>query len=240
MKVCIQYDYKSIPYPSATLPGATVASGGCGVCAAVMIAENLAGRAFPVDQAAEFSIEKGARVIGGTDMNVLGAALAEKFGLNFSRTDSIKELSDHLSAGGMAIANVSGDRAGRAGIFSNSGHFVVAAAIKGSTVTVLDPGYYQGKFDLAGRAGKVRVVSRGVVECSAADLHADCQDSVAKYFLFSRPAGDNDPEPWEAEAVDWARELGLIRGDDTGDLMLHSPVTRAQLAVILKRFSDIF
>ncbi|MBQ9980185.1 MAG: S-layer homology domain-containing protein [Oscillospiraceae bacterium] len=237
MKVCIQSDYKSIPYPSATLPGATLASGGCGVCSAVMIAENLAGVSFPAEQAAVFAMESGARVIGGTDMNVLGAAVAEKFGLEFSVTDDPAALISHLCAGGMAVANVSGDRPGRQGIFSNSGHFVTVAAARENTLTVLDPGYYEGKFDLPGRQGKVTVLRRGVVECSAADLHADCAGRSPRYWLFS-VVRDNIAHPWEQEGVNWAVELGIIRGDDRGDLQLHTGVTKAQLAVMLKRFYD--
>ncbi len=51
---------------------------------------------------------------------------------------------------------------------------------------------------------------------------------------------DNTPAPWSEEAVTWATENGLLVGDETGDLMLRSPITREQFCVILKRFHDKF
>ena len=39
--------------------------------------------------------------------------------------------------------------------------------------------------------------------------------------------------------MDWATEGGLMAGDGTGNLMLHSPLTRAQFCVMLKRYHEI-
>ncbi|MBQ7625261.1 MAG: S-layer homology domain-containing protein [Clostridia bacterium] len=39
---------------------------------------------------------------------------------------------------------------------------------------------------------------------------------------------------WESEAVAWAAERGIFRGDGTGSLMPKKPVTRAELAKALK------
>lgn len=50
---------------------------------------------------------------------------------------------------------------------------------------------------------------------------------------------DNIPAGWAKEAVEWAVDNGLMVGSN-GDLMLHSPVTREQLCVMLKRYHDIF
>lgn len=54
-----------------------------------------------------------------------------------------------------------------------------------------------------------------------------------------KSALDNTPAPWAAEAVAWATESGLMLGDDRGDLMLHSPITREQFCVMLKRYHDL-
>lgn len=52
----------------------------------------------------------------------------------------------------------------------------------------------------------------------------------------STPAAlDNTPDAWAKDAVDKAIGAGVLRGDDKGDLKLHSPVTRQELAVILAR-----
>lgn len=49
---------------------------------------------------------------------------------------------------------------------------------------------------------------------------------------------DNTPSEWSKEAIAWATENGLLVGDETGNLMLRSPITREQFCVILERFCD--
>ena len=53
------------------------------------------------------------------------------------------------------------------------------------------------------------------------------------------PVPDSTPVDWEKGGVDWATEGGLMAGDGTGNLMLHSPLTRAQFCVMLKRYHEI-
>lgn len=49
---------------------------------------------------------------------------------------------------------------------------------------------------------------------------------------------DNTPAKWSKEAVEWAVDNGILAGNDKGDLMLRSPITREQMCVILKKFYD--
>lgn len=49
---------------------------------------------------------------------------------------------------------------------------------------------------------------------------------------------DNTPSSWAVEAVNWGLRYKLLAGDETGNLKLHEPVTREQLMVILKKFSE--
>lgn len=51
---------------------------------------------------------------------------------------------------------------------------------------------------------------------------------------------DNAPAAWSKECVEWAIQNGLMVGDDRGDLMLRSPLTREQFCVMLKRYHDTF
>lgn len=51
-------------------------------------------------------------------------------------------------------------------------------------------------------------------------------------------AKDNVPAEWAKEAVVWATENGIIKGDENGDLHLGDPVTRQELCVMLKRMAD--
>ena len=49
---------------------------------------------------------------------------------------------------------------------------------------------------------------------------------------------DNTAADWSKDSVNWAIKNSLLKGDGNGDLMLHSPVTREQFCVILKRYHD--
>jgi hypothetical protein len=49
------------------------------------------------------------------------------------------------------------------------------------------------------------------------------------------PDLDNTPRDWEKKAVDLAISRGIIAGDDTGNLRLHSPASRADVLVFFER-----
>ena len=50
---------------------------------------------------------------------------------------------------------------------------------------------------------------------------------------------DNTAADWAKDAVNWALRNGILKGDERGDLMLHSPVNREQFCVMLKRYADL-
>lgn len=50
---------------------------------------------------------------------------------------------------------------------------------------------------------------------------------------------DNKPSEWAKDAVDWATDNGIIKGDAFGDLRLRDAVTREELLVILYRALSI-
>ena len=171
-----QLNYADIPYPSSLYPNATVKSGGCGVCCASMIVENLAGQAFQPEVSAKFSINCGARAATGTDMEVLARALCQKFDLTYQSTTDINAVASAMQTGTMAIANTKG---GTNGLFSTSGHYVVIAEYKNPSFTVLDPYLYSGKFNTSTRKGKVRQ-SGNLLQVSKENVAADCK----KYYIF--------------------------------------------------------
>ena len=49
---------------------------------------------------------------------------------------------------------------------------------------------------------------------------------------------DNSPSAWAKEAVEWAQEQGLLKGDQYGNLQLHKEMTREEMCVFLYRFSN--
>jgi len=192
-----QNDYDYVPYPSPELPRATVKSGGCGVCCGAMIVSSMASQTVDPEAMAAYSIAIGARVSGGTDMNTLADAICRDYGLSCETTSDENNLLEHLKDGGMAIANVGGDRDGWTGVFSNGGHFVVVAEYNGYTVAIMDPAYYSGKFSLAGRSGKV-IVNGDLCYCNVEVLADDTANRSPAYWLFKK--GDDDMPEGALEA----------------------------------------
>ena len=173
-----QRNYKHIPYPSQALPNATVASGGCGVCSASMVIENLLKCPFAPQKSAEFSIKNGGRVNGGTDMSKLSKALCCSFPLKFSVSSDIKTVASKVKNGAMAIAHAKG---GTKGLFSTSGHFVVLAEYKDGIFTVLDPYLYNGKYNTEYRRNKA-TLKGNYLYVSTDNVACDC----TKYYIFER------------------------------------------------------
>lgn len=193
-----QNNYAYIPYPSPSLPKATVKSGGCGVVCASMIVENLTGAAMPPEKMAPYAIKEGARVSGGTSMVILAQALARDYGLKFVTTNDENLLQQHLQKGGMAVANVGGNSPGYTGVFSDGGHYIVVAGLNSDgKLIVLDPGYYVGKFNLPGRKGKV-VMQGNYALCSMSVLAVDTATRNPAYWLFEKEA---------KEVPDWMTKL---------------------------------
>ena len=60
-------------------------------------------------------------------------------------------------------------------------------------------------------------------------------------YYFGHPYYDSesaDCSYWAKTACEWAASVGLFIGDENGDYKWRDPVTREQVAVILKRFHD--
>nr|DAM46232.1 MAG TPA: peptidase [Caudoviricetes sp.] len=149
-----------------------------------MIIANLTGQAVDIPAFAQYCIKSGSRVSGGTDMRRLANVICRDYGLTCETTNDSGKLLDHLAAGGIAVANVSGNRKGYTGVFSDSGHYVVVAAAEGDMLSVLDPAMYAGKFNMAGRKGKV-AVEGNVCKCDVSVLAKDVYGRSPAYYLFS-------------------------------------------------------
>ena len=186
-----QLDYERIPYPSPASPNGNLADNGCGVCAASMLVENLLGLPFPLEESARLAKACGAREGFGTDFYIYAKALADRFPLSVSDTEDAEEALQFLRAGkGMVVANTFGDREGYTGVFSDGGHYILLIAIQGTETAVLDSCYRPGRYDIPGRAGKVRMEGN-VAWADFSVIRDDCRDRP--FFLFSRNSSD-DPE----------------------------------------------
>ncbi len=182
-----QLDYEHIPYPSPQSPDGTVADNGCGVCCASMVAQNYVGVPFPPEQSARLAKECGAREGFGTDLYIYAPVFAKRMGLETRHTEDVQEALRFLQEGrGIVIANVAGDREdGYIGVFASSGHYIVLAGANGHEVRVWDPMYRPGRYDLPGRAGKVRMVGNEAF-ADVSVIEEDCRHRP--YFLFWKQA----------------------------------------------------
>ena len=182
-----QLDYEAVPYPSPKNGFGNLANNGCGPISASMLIENMLGIPFPPEEAARFFLACGARADVGTNFYIAAKAVAARFGLNVRDTEDAGEAYEFLKAGeGMVVANTYGDRPeeGYIGVFSDSGHYILLTGVEGEKVRVLDPMYRPGRFDIPGRAGKVRMEGN-LAEADFAIVASDCRDRP--FFLFSRP-----------------------------------------------------
>ncbi|MBQ9010207.1 MAG: hypothetical protein IJ088_12895 [Clostridia bacterium] len=174
-----------MPYPSPVgVPNGNLANNGCGVCAASMVAENLAGVSFPPEECAVLAKACGAREGYGTNMDIFAPVFAERVGLCTRRTEDPQEVLRFLQEGrGMVIANPAGDRPGYTGLFSDSGHLIVLAEARGTEIRVWDPMYRvgSGRFDRPGRVGRVRLEGTDAF-ADFSEIEKDCRKRT--YFLF--------------------------------------------------------
>lgn len=123
-----------------------------------------------------------ARVDGGTDMPVLLKAAAAKHGFTYKATSKNADLLAHLKAGDVAIMN----QGSTYQVFSNGGHFVVAVAAFGETITVLDSYWNDSKYltwptHHAKRTGQKGVVTATLTQCGKATI-----DRSPSYYLISK------------------------------------------------------
>lgn len=64
-------------------------------------------------------------------------------------------------------------------------------------------------------------------------------DIVKEETIMSNITLDNTPDTWAIEAVEWAKNNGILKGDDTGNLKLHDICTRQEVLVFLNRYSNL-
>ena len=170
--------YKSISYGSNSIYNS--ACGPASLCNALK-ALGLADVSIPT--MCKLAVSCGARVNGGTVMATLLRETARKYHFTYSTTSSNAELLEHLKAGGVAILH----NGSRYKLFSNSGHFVTAAAASGQTITVLDSYWYSGKYTASSiRRNYVSVVQKGVIKTSLTQCGKATIDRSPSYYLISR------------------------------------------------------
>lgn len=177
--------YKSIQYG-----GNSIYNSACGPASLCNALQALGLADVSIPTMCKLAVSCGARVDGGTLMQPLLRAAAPKYHFRYRTTSKNAELLAHLKAGGVAILH-----AGTAyKLFSTSGHFVTAVAASGSTITVLDGYWYDGKYTASSiRRNYVSVVQKGVIKTSLTQCGKATIDRSPSYYLISREVATEKP-----------------------------------------------
>ena len=85
------------------------------------------------------------------------------------------------------MVEVSGDRDGYVGVFSYTGHYVVAISEeRDGRIVILDPAYRPGKYEKEGRQGLVEVKNGVMAVCDMQVLMDDTETCSPRFNLFWR------------------------------------------------------
>ncbi len=177
-----QNDYSDVPYPAPGYENATIKSGGCGPTAMAVVLANMGIDTDPVKMA-QYAIDCGARVSGGTNMKTLSKNVADDFGIGYEESSDIEQLKMVVEAGGYAIVNTGGDRSGHRGIFSNGGHYIAVVGRAGEDFMIVDPGLYNGKYNPSYRS-KYVTVSGEFLYAGERALILDSENRRPRYYLY--------------------------------------------------------
>ena len=197
MRYINQNDYPHIPYITKTTMEdeerekgklTTIASSGCGLCSAIMVADRLLPTyEFELDDAVALSYEVEANHKRGTDYKRFAPAFAEKVGLRWEGTKDVEKLLDCLRTGGAAVLLVAGDREGHVGLFTHGGHYMTAIDVESDgRIAILDPSYSETKYDIPERQGKVEIKNGVITLCTTDILEFECAPKETPYHLFWR------------------------------------------------------
>lgn len=188
-----QLEYPHIPYPTDTrtpdspMQKASIKEAGCGLCSLCMVVDQLTMEELPLRQCIEMSLKLGANYAPGTDLEMLGPVVAERYDLTYSTTDDLETAVRHLQHGGRIIANVGGDQeeGQYTGLFSHGGHYITLISADDREFCVLDPSWRYDKYQEPGRENKVRMEGR-FVYCPLELLDKDASSRSPRYYLFAR------------------------------------------------------
>ena len=206
-----QNNYGNVDYSKPDGSYATVKSGGCGVCSALMVLNNLYGReVMTVAQMAKFSQNCGARIMDGTNMTTLMNALCDKYDIKYKATIYDKELLQCLKEGGMAVINQGDDYE----VFSSAGHFVAGYKLASAdTVIVLDPDLRDGKYQRSPKCERIVKQVGNEIYAKIGQIGLATQDRNPCYFLVTFTGKRNKPSMKAGQTVKLTKRAKLYNGN---------------------------
>ncbi len=167
----------------------TVFTSACGLCAAVMVADRLLPfYDFDLNSAIDLSYAVKANYRVGTSYRRFAPAFAEKLGLKLETSHDTEDVRRCLRTGGAVVALVGGDREGAVGLFTHSAHYITLINEEpDGCFAILDPYFYEGKFEEDGRKGKVALKNGVVILCDGQTLDTEAKaQRDTPYYLFWR------------------------------------------------------
>jgi hypothetical protein len=160
----------------------TMATSGCGLCSAVMMAHQLIPNCqFELQDALDLSYEVKGNQKKGTDYNIYGPALAEKLNLRYEHSTDIEDLIRCLRTGGCPICIAA------KGIFTKGGHVMtVIAEEHDGRLVILDPSFRPDKYTTPEAREQVEIKYDYLVLCDKEVLARECAPKGTPYHLFWR------------------------------------------------------
>ena len=139
MKYVNQLEYSHIPYPTRVKQPeyapdgmkSSVKSSGCGLCSVCMAVDILTDKTLEIEECVRLSMESVANYARGTDMNILGPVIAEKFDIEYSKTSDLGEAICHLQKGGLIVVHVGVPEGKEIGLFTKGGHYMLLISTDG-------------------------------------------------------------------------------------------------------------
>lgn len=187
-----QRRYAYIPYPqrmdepdNPLGKKGTVRSGGCGLCSACMVIDQLTTEKFSVREAAQLSMAVGGNHSSGTDMEIFGPVVAEKFNLDYATSTDINEVVEAVRDGARVIALVGKTEPQHKGIFTQGGHYIVVISATKDEVCILDPNWTSKNFKKWEKEGLVRMEGT-LVYTTPEILHNETKTVWPGYYIFRR------------------------------------------------------
>lgn len=188
-----QLDYENIEYRThASNPDdekfykhGNISCAGCGLCSGSMVVSFLTGNQMGIETFRDLAYISRSNADVGTDMQIYSQALADRFNLKVTSTDSIDDMIKCLTSGGAAIINVGGDHDNHVGIFSDVGHYIFAKSYDQSRneVEIFDPAYKKDKYSIPGRREYVRI-QNFTIYTSPEAIVLDTQNRTPAFYLF--------------------------------------------------------
>ena len=194
MKYINQLEYPHVPYRTNVLnPNKseadkmrTVSKSGCGLCCVCMTIDLLTDKTLEVEECVKISDEAIANHGCGTDMNILGPVIAEKFDIDYRSTSDVGEAISHIMRGGVAIAHVGVPLGKEQGLFTKGGHYILLVSTDERRFCILDPSYTPKKFTTPDRIGQVDVSRAPYLYCDVDTVNGEIKPNRIGYHLFSR------------------------------------------------------